>query len=120
MEGMQGMDPAMAWGATPWWYFAAIIITTILGVWLSATVLRKAGFSGWWSILFVVPIVYVVGMWIFAFVRWPRIDRVRTTTPSDYEGGWNVEPRGRTDDQPDRTIAPDPRAGKSWDNDRRS
>ena len=28
----------------------------------------------WWSLLIVIPIVNLIGFWIFAFARWPAID----------------------------------------------
>ncbi len=90
-------EPAMV--AVAWWYYVGVILVVVLGVWLSAAVLRKAGHSPWWSLLFLVPIIYLFGMWIFAFARWPRIDRISVTAPSDYEGGWNVPPRGQDDDR---------------------
>ena len=34
-------------------------------------VLRRVGFSGWWSILAVLPLVGIIALWVFAFVRWP-------------------------------------------------
>ena len=37
-------------------------------------VLRRVGFSGWWSILALVPLLGLIGLWVFAFIRWP-IDR---------------------------------------------
>jgi uncharacterized membrane protein YhaH (DUF805 family) len=49
----------------------------IIAVWVlvfivpAAKVLRRVGFSGWWSILAVVPLVGIIAFWIFAFVRWP-------------------------------------------------
>lgn len=42
-----------------------------------AKVLRRVGFSGWWSILALVPVVGFIGLWIFAFIRWPIDDRTR-------------------------------------------
>jgi hypothetical protein len=36
-----------------------------------AKILSKAGFSGWWSLLAILPIVNIICLWVFAFVRWP-------------------------------------------------
>lgn len=38
-------------------------------------VLRRAGFSGWWFLLMFVPVVNVIMIWVFAFVKWPAVDR---------------------------------------------
>lgn len=32
---------------------------------------RKAGFHGAWSLVLLVPLVNLVSLWVFAFVRWP-------------------------------------------------
>lgn len=38
-------------------------------------ILGRAGFSPWWCVLAVVPIVGLIGLWIFAFVAWPSVDQ---------------------------------------------
>jgi uncharacterized membrane protein YhaH (DUF805 family) len=37
-----------------------------------AKVLSRVGFSGWWSLLAVVPLVGLIMLWVFAFIQWPR------------------------------------------------
>ena len=37
-----------------------------------ARILRRLGYSGWWSLLAIVPLVNLVAVWILAFGRWPR------------------------------------------------
>jgi amino acid transporter len=39
-----------------------------------ARILRRVGYSGWWSILSVIPLANLIGLWVLAFVGWP-IDR---------------------------------------------
>lgn len=34
-------------------------------------IVRKAGFSGWWSLLALMPIVNVIALWVFATTAWP-------------------------------------------------
>jgi hypothetical protein len=34
--------------------------------------LQKAGWSGWWCFIFVVPIANLIFLWVFAFARWPN------------------------------------------------
>ena len=36
-------------------------------------ILNKAGYSGWWSLLVVVPLVNIVMFWVFAFADWPAL-----------------------------------------------
>jgi hypothetical protein len=38
-------------------------------------IIRKAGYSGWWVLLAFVPLVNLVMFWVFAFSRWPAIER---------------------------------------------
>lgn len=92
-------DPWMTWPAMPWWSLLTMVLVMAAGLWMSARVLVKAGRSPWWALLLFAPLFYVVGIWVFAFTRWPRLDRVRVTPPSDYAGGWNVpeRPDGRED-----------------------
>ncbi|ENO87839.1 MULTISPECIES: ankyrin repeat domain-containing protein [Thauera] len=40
-----------------------------------ALIARKAGYSGWWSILMVIPIISLVLMWRFPFLKWPALRR---------------------------------------------
>ncbi len=44
-------------------------------LWLYARVARKAGYSGWWSLTMLVPVVNVVMLWVFAFADWPSQKR---------------------------------------------
>jgi membrane protein DedA with SNARE-associated domain len=34
---------------------------------------KKAGFHGAWSLLMLLPLVNIVMLWVFAFVRWPNL-----------------------------------------------
>lgn len=36
-------------------------------------VLVRVGYSGWWALLALVPVVNVVMLWVFAFSDWPRL-----------------------------------------------
>jgi hypothetical protein len=33
----------------------------------------KAGFSGWWSFLMIVPVVNVIALYVLAFSSWPAL-----------------------------------------------
>lgn len=50
-------------------FYSAVII---IPAW---RILRRAGHSGWWSVLFIVPFVNLMALWIFAFARWPAMDK---------------------------------------------
>jgi uncharacterized membrane protein YhaH (DUF805 family) len=34
-------------------------------------IIRKAGYSGWWTLLYFVPLVNIIMLWVFAFADWP-------------------------------------------------
>jgi hypothetical protein len=34
-------------------------------------ILHRAGRSRWWTILAFVPLINLIGLWVFAFTRWP-------------------------------------------------
>jgi hypothetical protein len=35
-------------------------------------IVSKAGYSGFWSLLSLVPVVNLIMLWVFAFSAWPR------------------------------------------------
>jgi hypothetical protein len=35
----------------------------------------KAGYSGWWSLLMIVPLVNVVTLYVLAFSPWPSLQK---------------------------------------------
>ena len=37
----------------------------------AAQIVRRVGYSGWWGLLAGVPVVKLVSLWVFAFMRWP-------------------------------------------------
>jgi hypothetical protein len=56
----------------------AIVVFAIVTIPL-VTILRRTGHSGWWVLLWFVPLVNLIFLWIFAYSRWPAIDRPYTT-----------------------------------------
>lgn len=51
------------------WHWLIIII--FLSNLLFLPAVKKAGFSGWWVVLSLIPVVGVVLLWIFAYAKWP-------------------------------------------------
>ncbi len=41
-------------------------------------ILRKAGYSGWWILIWVVPIANIVMLWVLAFSDWPNLAKQPT------------------------------------------
>lgn len=58
------------------WLTGAVGIAIAVVVWLILVVayirvIQKAGYSGWWILIGLVPIVNVVMFLVFAYSRWP-------------------------------------------------
>jgi hypothetical protein len=41
-------------------------------------ILRKAGYSGWWILIWLVPIANIVMLWVLAFSDWPNLAKQPT------------------------------------------
>jgi hypothetical protein len=41
---------------------------------------KKAGYSGWWSLIMIIPFVGLIFAWIFPFMDWPVQSRLRAVT----------------------------------------
>jgi hypothetical protein len=52
---------------------ALILCMFLPTIWASSLVLKKAGFSRWWACLLLLPVVNLVAIWVFAFIRWPAL-----------------------------------------------
>ncbi|MEM4267031.1 MAG: hypothetical protein QW404_03175 [Candidatus Nanoarchaeia archaeon] len=37
---------------------------------------KKAGYSGWWSLLLLLPWVYIIVLFVFAFMKWPILKKL--------------------------------------------
>jgi hypothetical protein len=62
-------------GFMPIW--AQLALIGMLCVWLigiGSFVLARLGLSPLWILMLLVPGVNVIGIWLFAYARWPRID----------------------------------------------
>ena len=49
------------------------IIFLVVFVAPAVKILNKAGYSGWWCILSLIPIVNVIFLWVFAYADWPSL-----------------------------------------------
>lgn len=85
---MMGYGWGGGWFVTlPWWSAFLTLLLAVLVIWLNVLVLQKAGHSPWWSLLVLFPFLYFIGLWVFAFARWPRVDGliVGEVVPHDME-----------------------------------
>ena len=56
--------------------FCLIVLSPIIRI------LRRAGYSEWWSILALVPVLNLLGLWWFAYARWPNLGAQQPFTPA--------------------------------------
>lgn len=62
-------------GSLSIWQWMVLIIIAVVWVVPAAKILTKAGFSGWWCLVLLIPFINVIAYWVFAFVRWPSQGR---------------------------------------------
>jgi hypothetical protein len=61
-----------------WHWYMPIVMPLLLIILLGvpiANILHRAGRSRWWTILAFVPLLNLIGLWLFAFTRWPSLAR---------------------------------------------
>lgn len=51
--------------------FILIFLVFVVPVVVFGPILEKAGFSVFWALLLVIPIVNLIAIWLFSFVDWP-------------------------------------------------
>ena len=56
------------------WHLMALVVLVLI-VWAFVAVfgriLNRAGYSRWWLLTMVVPLVNLIMLWVFAFASWP-------------------------------------------------
>jgi hypothetical protein len=58
-------------GLSIWHWIVVLLYVSILVIPI-ARILRRIGMSGWWSVIAIIPLLNLIGLWILAFVSWPR------------------------------------------------
>lgn len=69
MSGPGGADPAAIGVFIGFGVFYLALLVAV--AWAYVNIVRRAGYSGWWVLIGLVPIVNVVMFMIFAFKEWP-------------------------------------------------
>jgi hypothetical protein len=52
-------------------HWIIVLLFIVLPVWGWCTIVKKAGFSGWWGLLTIVPLVNIAMLFVFAYSKWP-------------------------------------------------
>jgi hypothetical protein len=50
------------------WLVVAVFLALVL--FPIARILRRAGFSGWWALVWLIPLVNIAALWVFAYRPW--------------------------------------------------
>jgi len=58
-------------GSLSVWHWLMILIYLTVIIVPCWRIVSRAGYSGAWSLLALVPLLNVILLWVFAFVRWP-------------------------------------------------
>ena len=53
------------------WHWIIVLFFVVLFQWPFWRIVRKAGFPAALSLLLLIPIVNIVVIWVFAFIKWP-------------------------------------------------
>ena len=47
------------------------LIVILILLWPICRIVSKAGYSGAWGLLFLIPVVNFIALWAFALMEWP-------------------------------------------------
>jgi hypothetical protein len=59
-------------GSLSIWHWFVVVIYLFVILFPVAKIVGKAGYSGWWCLVAVIPLVNLIFLWIFALVTWPN------------------------------------------------
>ena len=48
-----------------------ILVVILIPLLLFRLIAKKAGYSGWWALTMMIPIVNIIMVWVFSFAKWP-------------------------------------------------
>jgi hypothetical protein len=69
-------------GAFSIWHWLFFLIAAVIFVYPVCRIVGKAGYSPAWGLLWFVPLVNLVMLWIFAFAEWPVQRRGQADSPT--------------------------------------
>jgi uncharacterized membrane protein YhaH (DUF805 family) len=60
-------------GSLSIFHILIVIVVLVLYFLPIVKVLQKAGYSGWWSLIVLVPLLNIIMFYVFAFADWPAL-----------------------------------------------
>jgi hypothetical protein len=58
-------------GSLSLWHIIIFLIGMLIVFVPYILIIRKAGYSGWWVLMALIPLVNLIMLWVFALARWP-------------------------------------------------
>jgi hypothetical protein len=55
------------------WHWIVVLVALFVYLFPAIKILQKAGYSGWWCIVLLIPFLNVIMLWVFAFAEWPKL-----------------------------------------------
>jgi hypothetical protein len=65
---MTGWTDMMGYGAGHWIFFAVMVAIVLYPI---GRILGRLGFSPFWSVVVLIPLANLIGLWILALIAWP-------------------------------------------------
>jgi hypothetical protein len=59
-----------------WHWLIILILNVILPFFPASKILKRAGLSQWWVVLYLIPFVSLIALFVFANSEWPRRSEV--------------------------------------------
>jgi predicted PurR-regulated permease PerM len=60
-------------GTFSMWHIVILALVLSIVIYPISKILRRAGWNGWLSLLWLIPLVNIVILWVFAFGQWPTL-----------------------------------------------
>ena len=54
-------------------HWLIVVVALVLYFIPAVKILNKAGYSGWWSVLLLIPLLNIIMIFVFAFADWPAL-----------------------------------------------
>lgn len=61
----------MSGGISIWQLLIILLIFVLVPIFVFRPIAKKAGYSGWWALAMLVPLLNLIMIWVFAFAKWP-------------------------------------------------
>lgn len=55
-------------------HLTLIVLIAIVLFWPSVRIVQRAGFNPLWALVWFIPFVGMIAMWVFAYAKWPALE----------------------------------------------